>query len=450
MRKGLVLAMEDDEIVGGDENSQVEIAENAAELSEVVASNSEEVAAVEALIVSIEEAEAEAGVLEEIQEKAEDSLSEDGAEGEGMSEDAAEVAEVAIEAIRNKLGLPQRVFPATEQFGSRNSRKAATRIAIEGIGDAIKRVWEAIKKAVKSIYQKIADFFQRFFDNTERVTKQAKALRDVAYKLKGKKAEKEDITDASLAALFNDPFTGNFAAETVLKQHLGWTKGSVKLLETLGNTGNIIDKLIKKDAKTSDLTAIGKSFLDLAEVAKQCMVSPRTHDNKDGDNKVHYIVDGPYIGGQQLEMAFRSDKKTGDFVSVSVHFGDSTIEKKDKEPKKDTFKAMTPDKMVEQCDSVIQLMKDTEEYKKKSGDIQKIGLNAIKVVDGVMNIADTIADNAESNSDIKAVIANIKEAITGVANAGGRLAMMTPAWNVKMGNALLRYVSKSQSLYKKS
>ena len=67
-----------------------------------------------------------------------------------MDEAAAEMASIAIESIRNRLGIraQTRLVPATESFGNTNTRVVSTKLVVEEIGETLKRIWAAIKAAL--------------------------------------------------------------------------------------------------------------------------------------------------------------------------------------------------------------------------------------------------------------------------------------------------------------
>jgi uncharacterized membrane protein YdfJ with MMPL/SSD domain len=148
MAKGLVFAMENDEVsqvVGTDEGVAQAMAE-ATDAAQEVATEAQEIAQAADDTVA---AAADAETLEKVQ----DVVAQTVQSGQGMDETTAQVAQVVVESICNRLGIPHahRLMPATESFGSSNTRLAATKVALEnGFTDTIKRIWEAIKKFVKN------------------------------------------------------------------------------------------------------------------------------------------------------------------------------------------------------------------------------------------------------------------------------------------------------------
>ncbi len=114
-------------------------------------------------------------------------------DGEGLTEEAAEVASIAIESIRNRLGFraQSRLVPATESFGNTNTRVMSTRLVIEGIGDTIKKIWAAIKAAALRVWEMIKSFFAKLFNSATMLAKHIQALKDRARGMSGDLSPKD-------------------------------------------------------------------------------------------------------------------------------------------------------------------------------------------------------------------------------------------------------------------
>jgi len=108
---------------------------------------------------------------------------------DGIDETTAVVTQIAVEAIYARLGLVVKPIPAMETFASIHSRKVATNVAIESIGDSVKRIWDAIVRAIKLLIDKIKSFAQTFFENRGQLEKMSKIMRSRANAL-----EHNDLT----------------------------------------------------------------------------------------------------------------------------------------------------------------------------------------------------------------------------------------------------------------
>lgn len=80
---------------------------------------------------------------------------------EGLSEEAAELATVAVEAIYNRLGyVPKgRAFPALEDFSDKRSSLNSSRVALEDIKETLAKARDAIINAIKALVKKLEDWW---------------------------------------------------------------------------------------------------------------------------------------------------------------------------------------------------------------------------------------------------------------------------------------------------
>jgi len=124
---GLVAAMEEvDNSPSIDENEAAEVAATVADESSEVQAEGDEIGVT---VAQVEDAVQAGEELEDIAEVASETVE----EGEGLDESAAEMASIAIESIRNRLGIraQTRLVPATESFGNTNTRVVSTKLVVE-------------------------------------------------------------------------------------------------------------------------------------------------------------------------------------------------------------------------------------------------------------------------------------------------------------------------------
>ena len=179
--RGLVAAMESaDETKGVDE---IIPAADSAETS--LLETAEAGAEVTGTLDDIESAQADGDSLGAIADTME-ATEETG----GLDPVAAQVAEVAVESICNRLGVTRRKY-AMESFGSKDKRVAATRYAVEEIKDVLKRIWDAIVAAFGKVKEFLKNFFKALIDSNEKLAQRADALANKATNVKGTPKEKE-------------------------------------------------------------------------------------------------------------------------------------------------------------------------------------------------------------------------------------------------------------------
>lgn len=320
IRNGLVFAMEDDTTL----EDGVATPEAVAEVEQGAAEVAQQTGEVEELQAAIEDAEEGAETLEKIEGVLEESTD----AGEGVDETAAEIAEVAVESIRARLGIRGPVtFPAMEAFGSKNSRLSATKIALEGVKDTLVRIWEAIKSAVIRLWEKIKSFALGLFKSNaqlgkhlEKLLERAKGLPDTV------KPEKNDLDNKSLAKAF-----------------------SVKKQANLGTARTLIANAEKLLAATNDITVLSDAFSNVvvahagklenggklsaqkAEVEKDiqaamdrvgAITSSTGNAGKDKKEEINYY--GPFVGTRVVsykkkETTIGSDTETRFTVAVTTY-----------------------------------------------------------------------------------------------------------------------------------
>lgn len=431
MRKGLVLAMEDDS--SNLENGDDSIAEMQAEVESGVSENDAEVGQVDELVTSIEDAIVDADALGDIQEVVADKVE----DGEGLSPEAAQIAEIAVEAICARLGMnSSKVMPAMESFGSSNSRVTATRIAMENIGDTIKKVWEAIKKAFKSVWQKITDWFSKFFANSDKVKAYAEALRKQATELGDKVMDAKEIDNKSVASAFVvKKASGLGSLNIVLKNHEAITSSALETFSVIQKAVSFVTDSVKDVSKFSrdDGIALTNSITD---GLKKNSVTVTEDKNKKGDTFTTKI--GPFVNSQ-LVVVVTSDDAKNPTIKVSTETGESASDSK--------LKTLTQTEMTAVCDTVINLMKLTENYKKKQKDIESVNSAFVKLTDAAITFADKMVDSAENNSDAKTKISAIRVLATDFNSLATRMTTMMPTMNVQAGRAACAYVKASLAQY---
>lgn len=96
--------------------------------------------------------------------------------GEGMDETAARAVEVGVEAISNRWGFKVQKLGA-ESFNGAN-RAQATRVAYEGVMDAVKDAWDTFLKWLQEMINKLRDFWVKYVNAGKAMQKRADKLSD--------------------------------------------------------------------------------------------------------------------------------------------------------------------------------------------------------------------------------------------------------------------------------
>lgn len=452
--KGLVLAMEDDAPV-----VQVEInAENEvpAEVEADVAELTEKAGDVEDLVTAVEEAEQDAATLDRMAGVMEESAD----KGEGLDETAAEIAEVAVEAICNRLGIRThgRAMPALESFGSRGSRVSATRISVEGIKEWITTTWEAIKKAFKDMWNRIKEFFAKFFEANER-------LKNAATQMKANLS----VGDTPKETAFQDKSIGSQflmldsldAAKTleVIKFHAGFSQSALDGVVAFDTSLTKINKVVETSLKvTGDAR---KSEVSKVQDAVEEFIKEQVNDATGGFNskapdgstiKVEAgdIISDMFIGGNVVVVrrTISDDQaKTKSFGGASVVNAASPQALKMAETM--TLKTLKKSEMESVLAEIIKMCEINTKLKTKSSAIGNIEKKFDSAVDSALNAAKNLDSESKVNESVKEVLTAAKNGISGIGKITGVITTAAPKLSVQAGKAALAYVSKSIAQYKK-
>lgn len=182
------------EIAGDvDADAAIEASAEAEAASDEVVSETGDIAELQAHVEeAIEGGDTLADVAETMQVEVE--------EGEGLSEQSAKMATIAVESVCSRLGLPIHVvrMPAAESFAQVSSRKGFTSMAVESVVETLKKIWNRIKAFAKSIWEKIQSLWTNLTKNYDALLKQIAVLKARSKNLSGDK-KNEKLSNKSLA-----------------------------------------------------------------------------------------------------------------------------------------------------------------------------------------------------------------------------------------------------------
>lgn len=404
---GIIAAMEQAQ----EENLGAETLEQAADQAAAVGEDRVEVvdqaADIEADAGDVSEAVADVGELSEIGEIAEASVE----SGEGLSEQAAEIATVAIERIHNRLGFSgkQRIVPATESFGHAGTRLASTKLVIESIGDTIKQVWEAIKAMAKRIWDKITQFFKKIFgsakslrDHLENLKKRAIALdasakpaeKDLSGAVAAKVGVKKKADLSTYRAIADNAIklaglSRPLAGEAVqLGNGLGVVTG--KLASNNFDEAELKNFLTEASKQSNKTNAILGIFEKLDEAGVESTVK------SSGKGKGSTVVYGPFASGTGLivktnENRVKIDGQEVVYELTTMSFG---VGKKDKQA--DKAKALDRGEVLSVIEMATKVCDAVEELERNKSTLDKMVKDAETACDNALKaMAKMAGDNAK-------------------------------------------------------
>lgn len=234
-----------------------------------------------------------------------EALVEDVAEnGEGLDPVAAEAVRISVEAICARVGAnPKAVYSlyATENFASASSRKANTRIALEGVGEFLKDLYAKIKAALSKMWEKIKAFWGKHVATLGRVKKALDSMKAKAAASSGKFKDRADMDEAPSALADAFPSKGAVNAAVVSKfimAHASMT----------GGVEDAVAHIAELNARATDAAAKASA------VSVEALVAA-TGRGLDGLELGAQAA--PLVGGVYIKYSIESDAAEGT-VSVTV------------------------------------------------------------------------------------------------------------------------------------
>lgn len=428
----LNFALEDEQV------QDVEVTEMDTELAQDLEDAAEEQGEIQQLNDGVDSAVSDIETLGELEGKMAESVE----SGEGLSQDAAEIAEIAIESIGRRLGVPMNVMPAMESFGSSSSRVRATQIAMESVVDWVKKLWENIKKGLASLWQRIKDFFARITVNADKLLNQAKELKKTAQGRGGWKVKEKEIKvgSSTIQAL---SIKGKYAKgndETLESNHLAVTENISGVNDKLSALLKDFNAFIAQVESTKD----SKGNYDLGKVTKETY--DKVNEMVKGLAGSVDVVEktaakqdtftfGPFVGGETFVITIAKDKGAMTGISLVTEAGAKNTAT--------TLNGLDSSGIITLCDRVERLCRTTIEFEREQKDIAKLNNEFTALATKAGDFASTVASGSEGNEGLVKAINLLQTPITQYSNFSGRLITMLPAWNVNLGKGMFQYASAS-------
>lgn len=172
----------------------------------------------------------------------------------GATAEEVEMAQIAVEAICNRLGIAKPKPVALENYRDRITRPDATALAVE----ALKEIGETIWKYVLKIYRKIKEWLKKgykyLFDGRQNLLKRARALEALVDKLEGE--PKESVIKGSFIKALT--FKDHFSDQNVIA-------ATKQIAINAKLAGNLVDGLDKSEAQLKGIVDITKKAVASAD-----------------------------------------------------------------------------------------------------------------------------------------------------------------------------------------
>lgn len=339
-----LFALENADLETGNE-FEMEASPEQGEVADVQVEVEQDLGEVEEIASGVDEGMGAADQLEEVEAL----VAKSGEEGEGLDPVAAEAVRLAVEAICARVGAnPKAVYSlyATENFRSVSSRKANTKIALEGIGEFLKNLWEKIKTAVTNLWEKVKAFWDKHLSSLGRLAKAMESMKAKISQVKGNPSFEAVTVPASLQAVF--PVKGANLGVDEVKGYIE----RVKRAET-----NIADfQIFNKILGANELTTVSGVL---------------TKYKTDSGNAIVFgNADEPVAGGAYYNWTFKIESEPDDGVDIITidveedhgKFNDNRKEAQMDIASKDALKKLVTDSIAD----VKELVKRRDKFAQRS------------------------------------------------------------------------------------
>lgn len=296
----------------------------------------------EEVLSYVEEAYDDMQTLDAIQDTMERSVD----EGQGLDETAAQIAEIAVEAIRTKLDIKtasQGSF-SLESFKTKGTtRLDATRLAIEAIENEKQTIWQRIVAAFKLLLSKIVEFIGNIFDSLpilkKKLEKMKETLASATIIEPTDDSKHEASVGSKLAKAFNvDGKVDAKTVETISDNAIKFIEASVEASKQIAVAGHTLTqslahgKLLEADMflKTMNMVVQPISQLnDLVLVNSQVIRTTQAQEelNK-GKLGISIIPNAFSKAPDSEEVPVLSSKETQTMLENAINVIDQAIQYK--------------------------------------------------------------------------------------------------------------------------
>lgn len=383
--------------------AEMEVSPEEGEVADVQVDVEQEVGEVTDGADAIEEGMGAADQLEQVEE-----VVGKAAEGEGLDDLSAEAIRIAVEAICARVGAnPKAVYSlyATENFQSASSRKANTKIALEGVGEFLKDMWKKIKAALQNLWTKVKAFWEKHISSLGRIKKALESMKQKVGESSGKLKDKAYIDEAPSGLVEAVGFEGDISVSTITK--------IITTHKTLLDT-------------TSEIVAATDAFNNKA-AAK--IIDPKGAADSLSGVKDYSV--GPVVGGVTISYKWEKDATEG---TVTLEVERENVDRKDK----GGVSLAEKNDVKNLVDSMLKVIVDNIKAKEKMTKLQesfnKLSLSIEKAIN-------------TSNQDQKAMRDSMKIAykINAKAPVINNEAL---ALNIKLSKSILGYAALCLKNYK--
>lgn len=411
---GLVAAMEDET-----QTAELAIDSTGADSAEADIVEATDISAdVEAGTAEIDQASADAETLTRIADTAE-AAEADG----GLDPVAAEVTEIAVEAIYARLGVKHTSYPALESFAGRSGRVRATRIAVEDIKETVKKIWAAVVNAFHKIIDFIGNLFNKMFDVNRKLSARINKLQSEVKSAKGVPEGKIKSHSITKGARATD--------KAGVISNIGGVNAEVKTLvdDRIKSTSYLA--LTVKDVSVAVKDAEGK---DVGFLDKSKAISDLYEEAK----KIEGYASKFKIIGSSIDAKFATEG--GDSLWDKMKDFGVTIKQYLPGTEKEEIDALS----LQECSKVLESARGiVQNNLNLKPAIEKIKSNIKHAIDEAQSIADKLPADAEGSSKVSEDMRVAQRVIQNTGSSEVKLVTFAGKLAMEMAKAGIDYVERS-------
>lgn len=446
--QGLVASMEEaqNEVAELGDTEAAEVAVSVADETAEIQGASDEIGTT---VSEVEEAVQGGEELETIADIATDAVE----SGEGLSEESAELASVAIENIRSRLGFDTstRLVPATESFGNTNTRMTSTNLVLLGIGDSLKKIWTSIKAAAARLWEMLKSFFAGLFNSAGMLSKHIAALSERARKMdSGVKPKDKKIKHSGVARAFSvkgkadmstvEDIAKNTEQLVAVALRVGEQQKAVAVAASALAAGEVTEAAVKafvsSQATGADSALKAASMFGNIDASLAAQVTKGAKQKK--GSKTENFAYGPFVGNVALSCnVFESEILGAKAKRVSMSFVPMSGKVAGE------VEALDLNQVRNILGKATKLTNDLKDFKKVQDNYDAVTKQITKVADAVMNNAEKILDKTGSSSETRQGFQEAKTEINDSIKALGAFGNRAPALQFQLAKAMADYASIS-------
>lgn len=363
----------------------------------------------------------------------------------GATPEEAEMAEITVESICNRLGIARNPMQSMESFSSRSSRVRATRLSVEGIREVGDTIWKYIVKIYKKIKEWVLKAWDYLFDARTKLLRRAKALEARLEKVEG--TPKESVIQGGFIKdlMVGNSFTGVENTKTALAAAVSKVNDAAAV--RIGDMATKIADEAGTGAAGSKDRIISVVQAEVDALSQEVSTSGvQSNVISKAKNSKEYVIMFAPLGGEVPVISLPAKGTATGIDALKLYKKAKVTTEKSYDKVNENFKApvLKEADMSEAVGKVISALEEMEDVKKNVNKFRDELEKAIKKLDSVGQTPTKDNTSKEINKVAKEagqVVAVLPRVVSGAITNGSKVIL-------NYCRAVLDYVQKSAAQYK--